>query len=81
MNPKRFISRDIRYAVKTLANGALRAYIKNSQALSDADFTAGSRINVVYKRNRIEVRLDPNGKNTIMNTCLLYTSPSPRDRG
>ncbi len=64
----RFISKHYRYAVKYLTSGAARVYVQNAQALQDAGFLANSNIRIVNKHHRIEVYLDPNGKQKIMDT-------------
>lgn len=64
----RFITRIHKYSAKLLANGATRIYSQNKEALRGSGFIAGSLVTVTYKRNRIEVRLDKNGKKKIMDT-------------
>lgn len=65
---KKFIGRSLRLAVKQLAGGAARIYIKNSQALSAAGFVAGSKINIKYRTNGISITLDRQGGNSVINT-------------
>ena len=40
------------------------------------------KANVVYRDGNIEITLEDEFNNApLLDTCLLYTSPSPRDRG
>jgi DNA (cytosine-5)-methyltransferase 1 len=64
----RFITRNFRYKVKALKNGAARIYVQNAEALKAAGFLRDSKIAIRNQKNRIEIRLDPNGTNKIMDT-------------
>ena len=50
---------------------------------SSNKITALNYLNLEVKEGEIFGLLGPNGagKSTFINICLLYTSPSPRDRG
>lgn len=66
---KKFIKRIHRYAVKKLSSGAARLYILNTTALRGSKFFAGAKVNITYKKNRIEVSLSPSGKKSVMETA------------
>jgi DNA (cytosine-5)-methyltransferase 1 len=65
---KQFIARQHKYAVKLLKTGASRIYIQNAELLKACGLLKNENISVTYKRNRIEVRLDPSGDQKIMDT-------------
>jgi DNA (cytosine-5)-methyltransferase 1 len=64
----RFITRIKKYSVKHLATGAARIYVQNADALRSVGFLENSKINVVNKRNRIEITLSATGDKKIMDT-------------
>ena len=60
------------------------AYFGNSNKQIDTTFAAGL-LSAVMSNMGLQVKNNANGKkrpfNVVSNNCLLYTSPSPRDRG
>lgn len=65
----KFIKRIHRYAVKKLSSGAARLYILNAGALRGAKFTAGSKMHVVHKKNKVEIMLATDGNKKVMDTA------------
>ena len=64
----RFIGRSFNYGVKHLSGMVARVYVQNSELLRSAGMYANSSIHIKYGHGRIEVTLDPNGKQKIMDT-------------
>ena len=50
-------------------------------SVSYGDFVAIKNVNMDITKNKITAFIGPSGcgKSTLIRTCLLYTSPSPRD--
>ena len=74
------------YPQKTLAREVAKydeSYIKSGRALGELGHPDGPSINLDRVSHKIEsLKEDGNnfiGRAKILDTCLLYTSPSPRD--
>jgi len=66
---KNFINRQCRYAVKVLANGSARIYLKNQENLRASGFLANSKIDIKYGIRKIIIKLDAKGSNKVMDTA------------
>ena len=45
----------------------------------DTEVTKGERIGLIHFGSRVDLSFESAGINLLVNNCLLYTSPSPRD--
>ncbi|MEZ8292421.1 DNA cytosine methyltransferase [Vibrio splendidus] len=63
-----FITRLHQYALRHYDNGAGRLYIQNSTILTAAGLPSGTRLDVVYSKNRIEITASLSGKNSVIDT-------------